>query len=304
MNLPNFFSRAPLAAAFVAALASLGAGAPAAAQVVVATVNDDPITNIDIEQHEKILRVLRRPATPQAALDEIYETRLKLIETSKFRIAPADADVAWALGLTARPMNLQPQQLLASLQHAGVSDDQWRQKWKSEAAWQMYVRALNRTLEVSQSDVRAALAKGGKDRSEQYSVRQVILVLPNGASGALVGSRMAEAQQLRARFNDCSSGLALAGGLRDTAVKEPVSRSASALNDQLRKIIQDTAVGHLTPPQRGPEGVEMLAICSKSNRLDTDAEENMKNDLLTKRLESVSASLYQDVRAKAVIVKR
>ena len=268
---------------------------------MVASVNDDPVTNVDIEQHMKILRVIQKNATREAALESIYETRLKLMEMSKYKVNPGDPDIGWALGITARRLKTDPQSMVGALQRAGVTEDQWKQKWKSEAGWMQLIRALNRTLEVSETEVRAELAKSGQNKAAEYTVRQVILVVPNGGNAE---GRAAEANQLRARFTDCATGVPMAAAFRDTAVKEPITRSASTLNDALRKILDTTPVGRLTPPSRSPQGIEMLAVCNKSDRQDAAAAENLRNDMLFKKLQGESDKRYAEVRAKAVIVKR
>ena len=303
MSRTSFAPRAARFAVLLAAAISLGAlaSAPAQAQAVVASVNDDPVTNVDIEQHMKILRVIQKNATREAALESIYETRLKLMEMSKYKVNPGDPDIGWALGITARRLKTDPQSMVGALQRAGVTEDQWKQKWKSEAGWMQLIRALNRTLEVSETEVRAELAKSGQNKAAEYTVRQVILVVPNGGNAE---GRAAEANQLRARFTDCATGVPMAAAFRDTAVKEPITRSASTLNDALRKILDTTPVGRLTPPSRSPQGIEMLAVCNKSDRQDAAAAENLRNDMLFKKLQGESDKRYAEVRAKAVIVKR
>ena len=303
MSRTSLALRAARFAAVLAAAISLGALAstPSHAQAVVASVNDDPVTNVDIEQHMKIMRVLQKNATRDAALESIYETRLKLMEMSKYKVNPGDQDIGWALGITARRLKTEPQALVGALQRAGVTDDQWKQKWKAEAGWMQLIRALNRTLEVSETEVRAELAKSGQNKAAEYTVRQVILVVPNGANAE---GRLAEAAQLRTRFTDCATGVPMAAAFRDTAVKEPMTRSASTLNDALRKILDATPVGRLTPPSRSPQGIEMLAVCNKSDRQDTAAAENLRNDMLFKKLQGESDKRYAEVRAKAIIVNR
>ncbi len=298
---------------FVLALASFGvlslglfaaSSAPAAAQSVVASVNDDPVTNVDIEQHERMLRVLRKPATREAALESIFEARLKLIETTKFKINPTEGDIGFALSQSARELKMEPSQLLQSLQRAGVTEDQIKQKWKADSAWHSYVRALNRTLEVSESDVRNELAREGKARANEYSVRQVTLVVPNNATGAILQGRLRDAQALRAKFTDCETGVELVRSTRDALIAAPVTRSSSAVNEQLRKVLDSTPVGHLTTPGRSQQGFDMLAVCSKTNREDTAAADATRTGMVDKRLSSESRRLYEDVRRKAIIVRK
>ena len=168
-----------LALAFAAAIAATLAGPlayapPALAQTVIGSVNDDPVTNIDVEQHLRILRVLKRSATTESALESIYEARLKLIETAKYKVTPGDQDIGWALSQTARAMKIEPQQLLVALQRAGVTEDQWKQKWKGDAAWLLFIRALNRTLELLSMHVTALCARAMSAIASRSSVLNVI----------------------------------------------------------------------------------------------------------------------------------
>ena len=277
---------------------------PAYAQAVVAAVNDDPITNVDIDQHMKILKVLRKPSTKEAALESVIETRLKLMETAKYKLSAGNQDIGAALTVAGRPLKMDAPQLATALHGSGISDDQWQQKFKAEAAWMIFVRALNRALEVSENDVRNELAKDNKTRATEYTIRQVIMVVPASAGAAGLQAKMAQAQALRARFTDCDTGIELARGMTDTAVREPMTRSASALTPEIRQMLDQTAVGHLTTPTRGATGVELIAVCRKIDREDSSAAENVRNELLARKLQGASDSRYRDLRSKAIIVKK
>jgi hypothetical protein len=81
------------ALAFASAIMlACGVATPAKAQSLIATVNDSPITNYDLEQRVRLLRVLRQPATPAAALESIIEDRIKASETRKYGINPSAQD--------------------------------------------------------------------------------------------------------------------------------------------------------------------------------------------------------------------
>jgi peptidyl-prolyl cis-trans isomerase SurA len=97
-----------------------------------------------------------------------------------------------------------------------------------------------------------------------YSVRQIAFAIPNPTSVEQTFRRLHEAEQLRARFTDCNSGLALARSMEQVAVKEEIRRNGTQLRQALRQLLDKTPVGHLTPPQRTPDGIEMIAACGKS----------------------------------------
>jgi peptidyl-prolyl cis-trans isomerase SurA len=69
-------------------------------------------------------------------------------------------------------------------------------------------------------------------------------------------------------------------------------------------MLDATPVGRLTPPSRSAQGVEMLAVCNKSDRQDAAAADNLRNDMLFKKLQGESDKRYAEVRAKAIIVNR
>ena len=292
---------------FFLSTALLCATAPAArAQSVVATVNDDPITDFDIQERMKLNKILRRPTTRDAALEDIIADRLKIGETMKFKIEPTDQDINNSLAVTANQLKMPPQELAAALQSAAIDSHHWREHWKAEWVWGAYVRALNKTLDVSEADVRAELAKQGNQSGsdEEYTLRQVILTLPFNVTPSELESRMREATQLRARFTDCNDGLQVARVIQDVAVKAPLTRAGSALSAQLRDLLNNTPVGHLTPPSRSPDGIEMIALCNKGVLHDDAARgAAVREMLLSQRLDKEADRLYQEVRARAVIVK-
>lgn len=280
----------------------------ALAQSVIASVNDDPITDVDVSQHMKLLTVLKKPASRDAAIENIIATRLKLIEGSKYKISLGDRDLGPTIAQTARKLNMPPNALLVALHNAGVTDDQWKQYFKAETSWGLFIRALNKTLEISETELNDALKAQGRTATTavtEYTLRQVIMIVPNNANESILETRVREANQLRQRFNDCNEGIALARSMNDVAVKEPMTRTSTALNEALRTLLDATNVGHLTPPQRGQAGIEMIALCAKNTVNDQNsATEELRYDLLSAKLEKESARLYADVRAHAVIVKR
>ncbi len=98
----------------------------------------------------------------------------------------------------------------------------------------------------------------------------MIFVIPTDIAkdqSALKG-RVAAAEQLRARFSDCDSGLPLARSMDNVAVRDEIIRDLLQLGEQMKQLLDKTPTGHLTPPSRSPEGIEMIAVCGKSAATD------------------------------------
>jgi peptidyl-prolyl cis-trans isomerase SurA len=303
--------RPTLLAALCAALGlvlSLSIAPPRAhAQTIVATVNGTPITSLDVEQRMKMLRVLRKPASRDAAMQSLIDDNLRLDETSKYKIRASDAEIGQQIAREATHLNMTPEALVAALHGAGVSDSHIKDHFAAAHTFHLLMQAYNKGVEASESQIRAELAKeGGKAAAGmEYGIRQVVFTISPPTSLEKVNNRMHEAEQLRARFTDCASGLPLARGLEDVAVKEEIRRNASQLSQPIRQLLDKTPPGHLTPPQRTAEGVEMLAVCSKSaSRDDSSVRAAISERIISAELDAEGEKRLQELRSHAVIVKK
>ncbi len=279
---------------------------PALAQNVVLTANDSPITNYDIAQRMKLLSILRMPASAQAATESLIEDRLKLQETKKYGINVSEQEIGNEATRDAGERKISPQQLSAGIQRAGIDKNHWQEHWRASYSWRGLVGAINKAVSVSEEEVRAEMQKKGSTiGAQEFTIQQVIFVVPNSASVATYNSRFSEASNLRSRFRDCTAGLQLARALRDVAIQPQISRRANTLSPELVATLDRTPVGQLTPPSRGPTGVEMLAVCKKSDSgSGTAASESIRDTLLARKLQADGDKRYAELRKRAVIVKK
>jgi peptidyl-prolyl cis-trans isomerase SurA len=299
--------RAVKSGVFLALAVSLGALAPlspARAQAVVETVNGRPITDVDIEQRMKLLRILREPASREAAIQSLVDDQLKLQENSLYQIKPTDEQVGGEIARTAQKMKIAPQAFFAEIQRAGISEMHLREHFGAQVGFLGLIQAFHKGVEASESQIRAEMAKeGGKAAATEYRLRQIIFVTPAKSPEAIKG-RMEAAQQLRLRFTDCASGLPLARGMDNVAVKDEVVSSSSRLTPALKQMFDKTEVGHLTAPQRTGEGIEMIAICGRTaSNDDTALRAQISERLLDAELQQDAARRLKELRSHAVIVK-
>jgi len=277
------------------------------AQEIVTTVNGAPITDLDIAQRMKLLRVLRQPASHQAALNSLIDDSLMLQETRQYQVRPTDAEIGGQIVRTANAMKIAPQTLLAEIEAAGVSPSNYKEHFSAVLAFDSLVQAFHKGVEPSETQINAELAReGGRSAAgTEYSVRQVIFVVPHGAGFAGAKGRMEAAQQLRLRFTDCASGVPIARAMDNVAVKEEVTRNSLQLNPAMKKLLDSTPVGHLTPPQMTIDGVEMLAVCNKSASSDESAiRQEISRRILDSEIEAAAAKRLKELRAHAIIVNK
>jgi peptidyl-prolyl cis-trans isomerase SurA len=277
------------------------------AQVIIATVSNDPITNIDLEQRIKMQRILHKPATSEAALDSLIDDRVKSAEVKKYNVKPADSEINREIARVAGELKIDPNSMVAELEHSGVSADHYRAHFAVDYAFNLLVQALNKGIEASETEVRAELEKqGGKAASGlEYSVRQIILPVSANAPPATVEARARLAELIRTKFTDCATGVPMVQAMDDVVIRNPLSRTAIQLGEGLKQVLDKTAVGHVTPPQRSSSGIEMLALCSKgTSKDDTAAREAISQKILATHYAAEEARLLKELRSHAVIQKR
>jgi peptidyl-prolyl cis-trans isomerase SurA len=68
------------------------------------------------------------------------------------------------------------------------------------------------------------------------------------------------------------------------------------------ELLQKTPVGRLTAPFRSEQGVEMLAVCEKTDRQDAAQLRNqIEQEMQQKRTEGSAASYLNELKAKVDI---
>ena len=276
---------------------------------VVVLVNGEPITSLDVQQRVKFIELgTHKPPTTQEAINTLIDQILQLREAKRYGIEPGDGDVNAAFNNVAHNMGLDADKLTQMLAHDGTSAETLKFQLKAQIAWTSLVRGRYKaSLEVADSDVEAQLQLHKPDATDsqvgyEYIVRPVIFVVPRGSPDAAFEARKHDADALRARFQTCADGVPFAQQLSEVAVRDPISKSSADLPQALRGILDNTDVGHLTPPEQTDEGIQMFAVCSKKeSKTDTPEAKALKDEMFEKKFGAKSRIYLADLRRQAMI---
>lgn len=286
---------------------TFGLAAPAAAQQVVARVNGEPITAMDLQQRMKLHLISgNKSADRKEMLNELIDEQLKLQVARRYRIDIGDAEVDQVVSGMASRMRTNPTQFAHALSSAGVSINALKRKLKADLAWQNIVRGkFQASLQLRDKDVLAAVETRGKGKETttyDYVLRPILLVIPRGAPVNTIEGRRREAEGLRTRFQNCDDGLRLARALKDVAVREPIRRSSGDFTGKLREVIDSIQIGHLTPPDLTPSGVEVFAVCEKNvGKGSSGAERDVREELYGERFQAQGKEYLRQLRRSAAI---
>jgi len=300
--------RTALSAAMLAVLVSLVIPTVARSQEIVALVNGEPITELDLEHRAKFLLMSGNKAPPrQEVLDSLIDELLEIREAKKFTIEVPDSEVEKSFSGIAQRMGVDTQKLTEILAKGGASADTLKQRLRAELAWAALVRGrFKASLEIPDSDVEAELhlhnSPDKKDVGYEYIMTPVVFVVPRGSPDAAYDARKRDADALRARFQSCSDGIPFARALSEVAVRDQVVKFSADLPAELRDLLDKTDVGHLTPPEQTAEGVQMFALCSKKETTSDTPEKKVIRDQIFQQKFGAKAKRYlAELRREAMI---
>jgi peptidyl-prolyl cis-trans isomerase SurA len=279
---------------------------PASAQHIVARVNGQPITAVDVQQRSKLIQASSHKAPPtKEVINELVDEILKLQAAQRYRMDIPESEIDSTIASMANRMRANKEQFAKILANAGVGMGALRRKVKADIAWQQLVRGkFQASLQVRDRDVNTAIGtlKAPNTTAYDYVLRPILLIVPQGAGIPAIEARRREAEALRARFQNCDEGIRLARGLRDVAVKEPINRSSGDFGAKVREVVDATEVGHLTPPDITPQGVEIFAICEKkAGAGDTGGERDAREQLFGKKFTAQGQKYLDQLRRDARI---
>lgn len=304
---PRVHSKAVAAATFAAAL-MLAVPLAARAQQVVVFVNGQPITNLDVEHRAKFLQLsTKKVPSRKETLDSLIDEILEVNEAKRFSIDVPDSEVDSSYAGVATRMGIDTQKLTQLLVAGGANDDTLKRRLRAQLAWTNLVRGRYKaSLEIRDKDVEAQLQqKPEKEKNEagyEYIMRPVVFIVPRGSPETAYEARKRDAEALRARFQNCNDGVAFARALEDVAVRDQVVKFSADLAQQLREILDNTSVGHLTPPETTAEGVQMFAICTKrETKADTPEMREIRDQMLQQRFGAKAKQYLESLRRAAMI---
>jgi peptidyl-prolyl cis-trans isomerase SurA len=294
-----------LTAGIALAMLTLFSGTTSYAQHVVLLVNGEPITALDIEQRAKLdqLSTHKLPSR-QDVIDELITEKLKIREGKKWGLEVSDSEVDTAFSTMAARMRMNPEQLIKELAKSGVNAATLKHRIKADIVWPQLVRGrYQASLQIGEKDLVGAKEQKSDDTGYDYYLRPILFLIPPGSPEGFIDTRRRDAESLRARFQGCDEGLALARALKDVAVREQVVRSSADLPPELRKVLDGIEVGKLTPPELTKFGIEMHAMCAKkeSTAENMPGKRKARDSIMSERYEQRSKQYLNEIRRGAML---
>jgi peptidyl-prolyl cis-trans isomerase SurA len=294
------------AAAALAALMLFSASGPAQAQVV-ALVNGEPITALDVAQRTRLIQLsTQKSPARQEVLDELIDDKLKVHLARRYIAEVPKREIDGAFANMARRAGMSPDQFGKVIGQAGITVDALKARIHADYMWSQIIRGkFKSSLQIGEKEVAVKLGdnKGDTSAGFDYRLRPILFLVPRGAAPGAFEARKKEAESLRGRFQGCGPGLRQAMTLPDVVVREALTRQSTDLPQQQRDLLNNTPVGRLTPPDVTSQGVEVFAVCEKKPIVggDSPREREVRENMYQERYTALSKKYLKELRGQALI---
>src|SRR5215213_7365968 len=293
----------------IASLTLAGAmllGQPSARAQVVAVVNGEPITAVDIAQRTRLIQMSTQKAPArQEVLDELIDDKLKVQLSKRYIAEVPKREIESSFATIARRAGMTPAQFTKMIESNGMSADTLKSRIHADFVWSQIVRGkFQGSLQVGEKDVEVKLQASNKETAGgfEYKLRPVLFLVAKGAAPTAFEARKRDADALRGRFTNCYEGLRAAMALPDVLVRETITRQSADIGQQQRDILNNTPIGRLTPPDVTPQGVEVFAVCGKAPTVgaDSPARRQVRDEMFNERYQALSKKFLKDLRKQAL----
>ncbi len=296
--------------------------AGAAGQGIVATVNDTPITTLDIQQRLTLLKILGERSTGpdprKFALRMMVDEIIKIAEAKKYKMDATDKEISSQMGRMAKSMKTDSSGMESLLKKNGVEPSSLKQFIAAQIAFSRILSSKYQVkFNVEQADVdkKYSEIKNGLEQKvstimkdprmkpvQIYSIIQIDLPVETPNDPMLMQARAVEAGQYIKQFKGCGSARAAASGIFNVKIGKKIDAVAAKIPAPMRQALDRVGPGGAMGPARGPSGIQVIAFCGKS----TVTPPKPKYELPTRQQveAAVSNEKYATIEAKYMVEMR
>ena len=202
----------PHAAALAQAVAAKAATAPATADYIVAVVNNELVTEVEVQQRMgQLAGEAQRNQAPvpddktlrQQAVDGLINERLQITAARDSGMTVDDAELQRAVENVATMNRLTVDQLRTQLRADGMDFFTFRSNLRDQIlAQRIRDREVQSRIKVSDAEIEDYLAaqRGSQAKQVELNIAQILVTVPEGASDEVVAQKRARIEQAQARL--------------------------------------------------------------------------------------------------------
>jgi peptidyl-prolyl cis-trans isomerase SurA len=302
---------AALILAVFAGCLPLGSAAQAGGKVLV-IVNDQPITDFDIDQRLKAAELMgdQPGSNPRKkVLQELVNDVLKQAEAKKLGALPSERQVDEAMNRMARGVGTDAAGLASRIKQKGLKLQDVRDQVAISIAFNRLLNAkyaIDPKVDSAEVDRRMAMFQNDPRMQavSVYKIQEIQLPVENVGAMAneLMMARAVEARQIMSRYNGCASAKTASRGIFNVKVGKVIEADGSRLPKPLKAALDKAGTKKLVGPIPAQGGIQLLGLCGTSKLAPTGpTRAQVENMIVNEKYASFEERYVKDLRRTAII---
>lgn len=247
------------------------------------------------------------PGLRKTATEELIEERLKVQEAKRVGTAPDEAEVENIIKSFAERNKMTPPQFAEHFQKMGVNIDTLKSRFRAQLGWTEVIRRkFSVQVNIAQRDIDQALSGStASGEKVELQLHRVVIPIPAKLDQKLLAQRFVEAESARKQFAGCHTTSTVASKLSSARFENLGVKTAASIEEPTRSLLLNAKDGEMIPPDITPQGIELLAVCSrKTTRLQEETRTKKENELRQREFEILARRHLRDLRQDAIIENR
>jgi parvulin-like peptidyl-prolyl isomerase len=273
---------------------------PALAQspfAVAVRVNDDVVTNYEIQQRQRFLSLLNAPPeVVRRAQETLVNERLQTQAAERAGVTAGPEEIEEAVAQFAGRANMGPEQLVAALGQAGVAPETLRDFLTAGINWRNVVRArFASDAQVTDAEIDRALSINRVGAGPSVAAIDFATIpIPGGRSG----EALARAQRLRDSVDTCDDLYGVRpDGLERQAL--PPGQIPDDIAAALNRLDANEMSFDVT--RNGGAVLLVTMLCARATEVPEGARDQVREQLFQQRMQSYASGFLEELRADAFI---
>lgn len=273
---------------------------------IVAVVNEDVITRIDLQQQLRLAAdALKRRGTPLPPADVLEKQVLERMISQKMQLQLAkdsglrieDGVLDKTIARIAEQNKLTTDQLRAALERDGVPFSRFREEIRAELTIQrLREREVDSRIVVTEGEIDALLQSmaSNESRSTEYNLAHILVRVPEQATAEIIQARQARAEQAIAQLKQGADFGQVSATFSDApeALKGGVLgwRDSNRLPGLFVDALKNMQVGQVSAPLRSANGFHILKLIEQRGAASVLVKQTQARHILIRTNELISES--------------
>ncbi len=273
---------------------------------IVAVVNEDVITRIDLQQQLRLAAdALKRRGTPLPPADVLEKQVLERMISQKMQLQLAkdsglrieDGVLDKTIARIAEQNKLSTDQLRAALERDGVPFSRFREEIRAELTIQrLREREVDSRIVVTEGEIDALLQSmaSNESRSTEYNLAHILVRVPEQATAEVIQARQARAEQAIAQLKQGADFGQVSATFSDApeALKGGVLgwRDSNRLPSLFVDALKNMQVGQVSAPLRSANGFHILKLIEQRGAASVLVKQTQARHILIRTNELISES--------------